>query len=51
MDYEQQRKLQKFKDSRKVGVKGTAICARLQSDHLSLMDLQNTVLKQQAQER
>ena len=32
-------RIEKFKSSRKVGVKGAALCSRLQSEHLSLMDL------------
>lgn len=32
-------------------MKGAAICARLQSDHISLMELQNTVLARQEIDR
>jgi hypothetical protein len=49
--YENDKRLDEFKKSRRIGIKGAKLCARLQSENLSLMELEDTVIGYESHNR
>ena len=49
--YENDKRLDEFKKSRRIGIKGAKLCARLQSNNLSLMELEDTVIGYESHNR